>query len=220
MGLRFWNFMNIKILGVLKNYVGSFSSSVLDNVEKNSEKSGICYFRPILTAGKWTLSSTQNFGSKLVCHLCCFVQNFPQSSQIYYRNWRGCQMWFLKMIFFVPISAPNWLIYSLQVSIQLNLKFILESFSSLAACWLNPKWLSWLKAFFNPEPRTTLIQILSQLVFYGVFVTPCVNTTRLPILKLGFTTLSFLVTRNGSQLFTVKCVTAKRIKGGVLCLTT
>ena len=27
-----------KNLGVLKNYVGSFSSNVLDNVEKNSEK--------------------------------------------------------------------------------------------------------------------------------------------------------------------------------------
>ena len=31
--------------------------------------------------------------------------------------------------------------------------------------------------------------------------------------KLGFTTLYFLVTRNGSQLFTMKCVTTKLING-------
>ena len=40
-----------KNLGVLKNYVGSFSSNVIDNIEK-AEKKWECYFRPILTEGK------------------------------------------------------------------------------------------------------------------------------------------------------------------------
>ena len=40
-----------KNLGVLKNYVGSFSSNVIDNIEKLRKK-WECYFRPISTEGK------------------------------------------------------------------------------------------------------------------------------------------------------------------------
>ena len=35
--------MNTKILGVLKNYVGSFSSNVDDNIEKTRNKSGMIF---------------------------------------------------------------------------------------------------------------------------------------------------------------------------------
>ena len=40
-----------KNLGVLKNYVGSFFSNVIDNIEK-TQKKWECYFRPISTEGK------------------------------------------------------------------------------------------------------------------------------------------------------------------------
>ena len=69
-----------KNLGVLKNYVSSFFSNVIHNIEKTQKKEGML-FRPILTEGKYT----SNFGRKLVYHL----SHRPER----------CQMWFLKIIF-------------------------------------------------------------------------------------------------------------------------
>ena len=43
-----------KNLGVLRKYVDSFSSNVVDNIEK-TQKKWECYFRLILTEGNWTL---------------------------------------------------------------------------------------------------------------------------------------------------------------------
>ena len=79
-----------KNLGVLKNYVGSFSSNVTDNIEKLRKKvqeSGpfgiyIKFWRqaclPSLLFGSELFTVTPNLLHKLEC----------------------CQMWFLKMIFF------------------------------------------------------------------------------------------------------------------------
>ena len=73
-----------KNLGVLKNYVGSFSSNVTDNIEKLRKK---C--RKVDP-----LVYTSNFGGKLVYHLCCLALNFSQSPQIYYINWSAVKCGF------------------------------------------------------------------------------------------------------------------------------
>ena len=118
-------------------------------------------------------------------------------------------MCFLKIIFFVPKFAPNLIILQLGGLKSIEPEIDIGKLLFLGRLLTEPKMTSWLKAFFSSELRAILIQILSQLVFYQVFVTPCVNTICLPTLKVGFTTLSSLVTRYGSQLFAVKCVTAK-----------
>ena len=82
-----------KNLGVLKYYVGSFSSNVTDNIEKLRKK-WECYFRPISIEGKSTFSYTSNFGGKLVYHLCCLALNFSRSPQIYYINWSAVKCGF------------------------------------------------------------------------------------------------------------------------------
>ena len=118
-------------------------------------------------------------------------------------------MWFLKIIFFVPKCAPNLLILQLADLNSIESETDIRKLDFLGCLLTEPKVTFVVKSFFSPELRAILIQISSQLVFYQVSVIPCVNTICLPTLKLGFTSLSFLVTRNGSQLFTVKCVTAK-----------
>ena len=118
-------------------------------------------------------------------------------------------MWFLKMILFVRNFAQNLLILQLAGLNSIESETDIRKLSFLGRLLTEPKITFVVKNLFSLELRAILIQILSQLVFYQVFVTLCVNTICLPILILGFTTLSFLVTRNGSQLFTVKCVTAK-----------
>ena len=56
-----------KNLGVVKNYVGSFSLNVDENIEKT------------LTIGKQILSSTLNFGGRLAFPLFCLVVSFFHS---------------------------------------------------------------------------------------------------------------------------------------------
>ena len=130
-------------------------------------------------------------------------------------------MWFLKIIFFVPKFAPNLLILQLAGLNSIESEINIGKLLFLGRLLIEPKRQNdlWLKAFFSPELRAILIQILSQLVFYQVSMTPCVNKFYLPTLKLGFTTLSFLVTRNGSQLFTVKCVNSEINKWTEYCVS-
>ena len=118
-------------------------------------------------------------------------------------------MWFIKIIFSVPKFAPNLLILQIAGVNPVVSEIDIRKLLFLGRLLTEPKMTFVIKSLFSPELRVLLIQILSQLVFCQVFVTPCVNTICLPTLKLGFTTLSFLVMGYGSQLFTVKCVTAK-----------
>ena len=197
-----------KNLGVLKNYVGSFSSNVIDNIEKTQKKVGMLFsanfdrmkVNPFVYIKFWRQACLPSllFGSEL----------FTVTPNLLHKLER-CQMWFLKIIFFVPKFAPNLLILQLAGLISIESEIDIRKLLFLGRLLTEPKMTFVVKSLFSPELRAILIQILSQLVFYQVSVTLCVNTICLPTLKLGFTTLSFLVTRNGSQLFTMKCVIAK-----------
>ena len=57
-----------KNLGVLKNYVGSFSSNSDDNIDK-TRKNLVYYFLPVLIVLLFMLSS----GGKPACPRCCMV---------------------------------------------------------------------------------------------------------------------------------------------------
>ena len=84
-----------------------------------------------------------------------------------------CQMWFLKIIFLYQNLPQVHQFYSLQVSVQLNLKLILESFSSLAACWLNRNCLFQSRAtsYFDTNIKSVgvLPSICDTLCKYNLF---------------------------------------------------
>ena len=58
-----------KDLGVLKNYVGSFSSNIDDNIDKTRKKL-VCYFLPSES------QSSHSSGVKPACPCCCMVLGF------------------------------------------------------------------------------------------------------------------------------------------------
>ena len=63
--------------------------------------------------------------------------------------------------------------------------------------------------YFDPNIKS--VRVLPSVcdTFLCKYSLCCLSTVCLPTLKLGVTTLSFLVTQNGSQLSTVKGVKAK-----------
>ena len=64
-----------KNLGILKNYVGSFSSNIDNNIDKTRKKL-VCYFLPVLIVGKSILLFMLSSGGKPACQRCCMVLSF------------------------------------------------------------------------------------------------------------------------------------------------
>ena len=64
-----------KNLGVLKNYVGSFSLNIDDNIDK-TRKRLVCYFLPVLIVGKSILLFMLSSGGKPACPRCYMLLSF------------------------------------------------------------------------------------------------------------------------------------------------
>ena len=102
-----------KNLGVLKNYVNSFTSNVEDNNEKARKKAGMifssdfnrCKTKPFIYIKFWRQACLPSllFGTEL------FTLNASQLTKL-----ERCQQWFLKTIFYVPNFAPNSLLLKLS----------------------------------------------------------------------------------------------------------
>ena len=115
-------------------------------------------------------------------------------------------MWFLKTIF-QHQRFPKFTDFTAYNSIESETDIRKPLF--LGRLLTKHKMTFVVKSLFHLRPTNYFDPNIRSIGVYEVFVTPCVNTICLLTLKLGFTTSSFLVTRNGSQLFTVKCKTAK-----------
>ena len=95
-----------KNLGVLKNYEGSFTSNILDNIEKTRKKAGMIFTsdfdrrktKPLIYIKFWKQACLPYllFGAEL------FSLNKSQLCQL-----ERCQQWFLKNVFYVPKFAPG-----------------------------------------------------------------------------------------------------------------
>ena len=98
-----------KNLGVLKNYAGSFTSNILDNIEKARKKAGMIFSsdfdrhktKPLIYIKFWKQACLHCllFGAEL------FSLNKSQLCQL-----ERCQQWFLKNVFYVPKFAPGHLL--------------------------------------------------------------------------------------------------------------
>ena len=63
-----------KNLGVVKNYVGSFSSNVEENIDKTWKKAGMIFASDFVE--KSTRLYTLNFGDRPASLVCCMVLNY------------------------------------------------------------------------------------------------------------------------------------------------
>ena len=98
--------------GVLKNYIGSFSSNIEDNIEKTCKKAGMIFFsdfdrcktNPLVYIKFWRQACLPCllFGTKL------FSLNGSQLGKL-----ERCQQWFLKNVFHVPKFAAGKLLLRL-----------------------------------------------------------------------------------------------------------
>ena len=103
-----------KNLGVLKNYVGSFSSNVKDNIDKTCKKVGLifasnfdcCKVNPLIYVKLW----------KQAClPLLLFRAELWMLTPTLLLKLKRCQYWFLKhMMFYVPKFAPGPLLLKLS----------------------------------------------------------------------------------------------------------
>ena len=102
-----------KNLGVVKNYVGSFSSNVEDNIDKTRKKAGMIFasgfdrrkVNPFVYIKFWRqacLPSLLN-GVELFTVTPTLIEKFER-----------CQLWFLKNLFFVPKFTPRHLLLKLS----------------------------------------------------------------------------------------------------------
>ena len=101
-----------KNLGVLKNYIGSFSSNVEDNIEKTRKKAGMIFSsdfdrrktNPLIYIKFWRQACLPCllFGTEL------FSLNASQFGKL-----ERCQQWFLKNVFHVPRFAAGKLLLRL-----------------------------------------------------------------------------------------------------------
>ena len=118
-----------KNLGILKNYVGSFSSNIDDNIEKTQKKAGMIFssnldrrkINPLVYVKFWRQACLPSllYGAE--------VFTLTPTSKL-----ERCQSWFLKIIFYVPKFAPNHCYKDYQVLTPLNQKLPSESFYFLA----------------------------------------------------------------------------------------
>ena len=102
-----------KNLGVLKNYAGSFTSNILDNIEKTRKKAGMIFSsdfdrrktKPLIYIKFWKQACLPCllFGAEL------FSLNKSQLCQL-----ERCQQWFLKNVFYVPKFAPGHILLKIS----------------------------------------------------------------------------------------------------------
>ena len=137
-----------KNLGVLKNYVGSFSSSVIDNIEKTQKKVGMFFsanfdrrkVNPFVYIKFWRQACLPSllFGSEL----------FTVAPNLLHKLER-CQMWFLKIIFFVPKFAPNLLILQLAGLNSIESEIDIRKLLFLSRLLTEPKMTFVVKSLFQ-----------------------------------------------------------------------
>ena len=117
-----------KNIGVLKNYAGSFTSNILDNIEKTRKKAGMIFSsdfdrrktKPLIYIKFWKQACLPCllFGAEL------FSLNKSQLCQL-----ERCQQRFLKNVFYVPKFAPGLLLLKISnlnsVESEIDLKKLL-----------------------------------------------------------------------------------------------
>ena len=102
-----------KNLGVVKNYIGSISSKVEDNIDKTRKKAGMIFasgfdgrkVNPFVYIKFWRQACLPSllYGVELFTVTPTLIEKFER-----------CQQWFLKNLFFFPKFTPKHLLLKLS----------------------------------------------------------------------------------------------------------
>ena len=95
-----------KNLGVLKNYIGSFSSNVTDNIEKTRKKAGMIFSSSFDRRKTNPLIFVKFWGQACLPSLLFGSELFSLTPSLLLKLER-CQLWFLKNISKVTKSQRN-----------------------------------------------------------------------------------------------------------------
>ena len=95
-----------KNLGMLKNYVGSFSSNVEDNIDKTCKKVGVIFASNFDHCKVNPLTFVKIWKQACLPSLLFGVELWTLTPTLLLKL-QGCQYWFLKHIFYVPEFAPG-----------------------------------------------------------------------------------------------------------------
>ena len=109
---RVW-LLGDKNLGVLKNYVGSFSSNVEDNIDKTRKKVGLTFASNFDRRKDNPLVYVKLWKQACLPSLLFGAEHWTLTPTLLLKLER-CQYWFLKHIFHVPEFAPGPLLLKLS----------------------------------------------------------------------------------------------------------
>ena len=102
-----------KNLGVLKNYIGSFSSNVTDNIEKTRKKAGMIFSSSFDRRKTNPLSFVKFWRQACLPSLLFGSELFSLTPSLLLKLER-CQLWFLKNIFHLPSFAHSTLVLKIS----------------------------------------------------------------------------------------------------------
>ena len=116
-----------KNLGVLKNYVGSFSSNIDDNIDKTRRKVGMIFSSNLDRRKVNPLIYVKFWRQACLPTLLCGAELFTFTPTLLLRLER-CQSWFLKNIFYVPKFASGPLVQKLSGLNSVESEIAVKSF--------------------------------------------------------------------------------------------
>ena len=102
-----------KNLGVVKNYAGSFSSNVEDNIDKTRKKVGMIFASGFDHRKVNPFAYIKFWQQACLPSLLYGVEIFTVTPTLIEKLER-CQLWFLKNLFFVPKFTPRHLLLKLS----------------------------------------------------------------------------------------------------------
>ena len=169
-----------KNLGVLKNYIGSFSSNVEDNIEKTRKKA-IMIFSSDFDRRKTNPLVYIKFWRQACWPCLLFGTELSSLNASQLGELECCQQWFLKNVFYMPRFAAGKLLFKLANVNSIDLKKLLFFGRLIIETKMPPA----VKGLFQGRVDDFFIPASLQLVFYLVFVMHHVNMTCFIISSFG-----------------------------------
>ena len=208
-----------KNLGVVKNYVGSFSSNVEDNIDKTRKKAGMIFasgfdrrkVNPFVYIKFWRQACLPSllYGVELFTVAPTLIEKFER-----------CQLWFLKNLFFVPKVTPRHLLFKLSELNSVESEIALRKFLFLGRLITETKMAPIVRKLFDTGAKSVFDTSIDSL---GVLPSICDALKNMPfsvILTSGSLILLFPPTSHGKLLCIAKFKNLKLTRGIRLLLTT
>ena len=167
-----------KNLGVVKNYIGSFSSNIEDNIDKTRKKAGMIFassfdrrkVNPFVYIKFWRQACLPSllYGVELFTVTPTLIEKFER-----------CRLWCLKNLFFVPKFTPRHLLLKLSGLNSVESEIALRKFLFLGRLITETKMASIVCEFFDTRANSffdtsidslgVLPSICDALKKYGLF---------------------------------------------------